>query len=93
MEQVYSALMAMGSTNMRLVLITIAIAVLAGLMLGIFISRGVMKQLGGDPDFVLATANSVADGDLTVSLDTGKKEADGASEIASSSEEMSASAQ
>ena len=46
------------------------IAVLAGVVIGFLITRGLLKQLGGEPDYAADVARKVADGDLTVVVAT-----------------------
>ena len=45
--------------------------VLAAILLGIgvFIARGMLRQLGGEPDYASSIARSIAGGDLTVPID------------------------
>ena len=45
--------------------------VLAAVLLGIgvFIARGMLRQLGGEPDYASSIARSIAGGDLTVPID------------------------
>jgi methyl-accepting chemotaxis protein len=45
-------------------------AVLAGLAAAIFITRKLIKQLGGEPDYTARIASSIAQGDLSISIDT-----------------------
>ncbi|MCC7549477.1 MAG: methyl-accepting chemotaxis protein, partial [Burkholderiales bacterium] len=47
-----------------------AAAVLAGIAIGFLITRGLLKQLGGEPDYAADVARLVADGDLTVVVAT-----------------------
>ncbi|PKO87501.1 MAG: methyl-accepting chemotaxis protein [Betaproteobacteria bacterium HGW-Betaproteobacteria-12] len=47
-----------------------AVAVLAGIVIGFLITRGLLKQLGGEPDYAADVARKVADGDLTVVVAT-----------------------
>jgi methyl-accepting chemotaxis protein len=44
------------------------LALLSGTGLGIFISRGIKRQLGGEPDYATATALKVAAGDLSTEI-------------------------
>ena len=53
-----------------LMLILGVAAVLAGIAIGFLITRGLLKQLGGEPDYAADVARRVADGDLTVVVAT-----------------------
>ena len=52
--------------------------VLAALLLGVgvYIARGMLRQLGGEPDYASSIARSIAGGDLTVPIDV-KRDDDG----------------
>lgn len=53
----------------KLMLIVIgAIAVFAGLLIAWLITRNLLQQLGGEPEYAAEVARSVADGDLTVDV-------------------------
>jgi methyl-accepting chemotaxis protein len=45
-------------------------AALAGILAAVVITRGLIKQLGGEPDYTAQIASSIAHGDLSVSIDT-----------------------
>ncbi|MEJ7806899.1 MAG: methyl-accepting chemotaxis protein [Telluria sp.] len=45
-------------------------AVIVGLAAAIFITRKLIKQLGGEPDYTARIASSIARGDLSISIDT-----------------------
>ena len=47
-----------------------AVAVLLGIVIGFLITRGLLKQLGGEPDYAADVARKVADGDLTIVVAT-----------------------
>jgi methyl-accepting chemotaxis protein len=47
-------------------LLAVAISVLAALV----ITRGLIKQLGGEPDYTASIAGAIADGDLSISINT-----------------------
>ena len=49
--------------------VSIAALVLA-IVLGLLLTRGILKQLGGEPDYVAKVANSVAEGDLAITVAT-----------------------
>ncbi|HEU4775565.1 MAG TPA: methyl-accepting chemotaxis protein [Telluria sp.] len=46
------------------------LAVLLGIVAAVVITRGLIKQLGGEPDYTARIASSIAHGDLSVSIDT-----------------------
>jgi methyl-accepting chemotaxis protein len=46
------------------------VAILLGGIAAVFITRGLLKQLGGEPDYTAKIASSIAHGDLSVSIDT-----------------------
>ncbi|WP_338844507.1 methyl-accepting chemotaxis protein [Massilia sp. W12] len=47
-----------------------ALAVLLGILAAWFITRGVLRQLGGEPDYAAEIANDIAQGDLSVHVET-----------------------
>jgi methyl-accepting chemotaxis protein len=51
-------------------LVLLAIAVGAGAIAAWAISRGLLRQLGGQPDYAVAIAGAIAGGDLSVPIDT-----------------------
>ena len=51
-------------------LVLCAISVAAGSLAAWVISRGLLRQLGGEPDYAAAIAGSIASGDLAVAIDT-----------------------
>lgn len=56
-------------TARSLLLILGSLAVLAGITAAIVITRGLLKQLGGEPDYAAAIAGKIASGDLSVAID------------------------
>ena len=46
------------------------LAVFVGLLAAIVITRSLIKQLGGEPDYTARIASSIAHGDLSISIDT-----------------------
>jgi methyl-accepting chemotaxis protein len=46
------------------------LAVLISVIAAIAITRGLLKQLGGEPDYTASIAGSIANGDLSVTIDT-----------------------
>jgi methyl-accepting chemotaxis protein len=58
------------SAARTLMLVLGAVAVLLGIVIGFLITRGLLKQLGGEPDYAADVARKVADGDLTVVVAT-----------------------
>jgi len=68
---------ASGFASARLFMI---IAGLAAVVVSIFaawvITRGLLKQLGGEPDYTASIAGAIANGDLSVSIDTSSNDKD-----------------
>lgn len=54
----------------NLMLILSVMAVLLGITIGFLITRGLLKQLGGEPEYAAEVARKVADGDLTIVVAT-----------------------
>uniref|UniRef100_UPI000D454A9D methyl-accepting chemotaxis protein n=1 Tax=unclassified Variovorax TaxID=663243 RepID=UPI000D454A9D len=52
----------------RLIALTLG-GVLVGLVLGVLISRGLTRQLGGEPGYAAHVAGRIAEGDLAVAID------------------------
>ena len=48
----------------------VALAVLAGATLAWVITRGLLRRLGGEPDYATQIANRIADGDLATRIET-----------------------
>ncbi len=46
------------------------LATLIGVAAALIITRGLLKQLGGEPDYTAAIAGRIADGDLAVAIET-----------------------
>jgi methyl-accepting chemotaxis protein len=60
-----------GYRNARNTMLGLGIfAAALGIFAGSFITRGLLKQLGGEPDYTAKIASSIAHGDLSVSIDT-----------------------
>ena len=60
-----------GFENARYTMIILGLAAGAiGLLLAWIITRGLLKQLGGEPDYTAKIASSIAAGDLSVRIDT-----------------------
>jgi methyl-accepting chemotaxis protein len=57
-----------GARNFMLILGTVAI--LVGVVFAVLITRSLLKQLGGEPDYTAEIAGSIAHGDLAVHIDT-----------------------
>ena len=53
-------------------LLAVAISVFAAVV----ITRGLLKQLGGEPEYTASIAGSIAKGDLSISIDTNSKDKD-----------------
>jgi len=54
--------------NFMLVLLVLAVAM--GIVAATVITRGLLKQLGGEPDYTAKIAGSIAEGDLSIAIDT-----------------------
>jgi len=62
-----------GFANARLTMLVLGgVAILLGGIAAVIITRGLLKQLGGEPDYTAKIASSIAHGDLSVSIDTTK---------------------
>ena len=57
-----------GARNFMLGLLALAVAM--GVAAATFITRGLLKQLGGEPDYTARIAGSIANGDLSIGIDT-----------------------
>jgi methyl-accepting chemotaxis protein len=57
-----------GARNFMLILGSVAIV--AGVIFAVLITRSLLKQLGGEPDYTAEIAGSIAHGDLAVHIDT-----------------------
>ncbi|MDO8465594.1 MAG: MCP four helix bundle domain-containing protein, partial [Gallionella sp.] len=55
-------------TGLIVIVILSLIAVLAGVIIGFMIVRGLMKQLGGEPDYAADAVGKIAGGDLSAEL-------------------------
>lgn len=59
--------------NARMLMIAFTLGgILAGIAIGVVFTRGLTRQLGGEPKDVARTANAIAKGDLTTQIDTAK---------------------
>ena len=56
----------------RLMLVTSAIGIVTALLAAVWITRNLLKKLGGEPDYAVSIAGQIADGDLAVQIDTKK---------------------
>jgi methyl-accepting chemotaxis protein len=56
-----------------LLLSGIVIAILS-VLIAFMITRNILKQLGGEPDVIADIAQKIAEGDLTINLESGKKQ-------------------
>ncbi|HJV75074.1 MAG TPA: chemotaxis protein, partial [Noviherbaspirillum sp.] len=55
-------------------LILAAMAIVLGAGVATWLTRNVMKQLGGEPDYAVGIARRIASGDLTEAIDTSKSD-------------------
>ncbi|WP_432382925.1 methyl-accepting chemotaxis protein [Duganella sp. P38] len=53
-----------------LMLVLSGLAIVVGAVAAVTIARGLLRQLGGEPDYAAEIAGRIADGDLTVRVDT-----------------------
>jgi methyl-accepting chemotaxis protein len=51
-------------------LVLLALAVTLGILAATIITRGLLKQLGGEPGYTAKIAGSIAEGDLSIAIDT-----------------------
>jgi len=66
-----------GYENARNFMIAMGVlAVLISLAAAYVITRGLLKQLGGEPDYTASIAGSIANGDLSISIDTAANDKD-----------------
>ena len=63
-------------TSRRFMLALVLGSVAAGLSLGALITRGLTRQLGGEPGYAAQIAGAIAEGDLTVSIRTRSGDSD-----------------
>jgi len=61
---------ALSSSFLAWMLVLLAIAIGAGTVAALAISRGLLRQLGGQPDYAVAIAGAIAGGDLSVPIET-----------------------
>jgi methyl-accepting chemotaxis protein len=59
---------AMYASSQSWVISTIVVALLLGIVIAWFITKGLIKQLGGEPDAVAEIANKIAIGDLSTAI-------------------------
>jgi methyl-accepting chemotaxis protein len=57
-----------GARNFMLVLLGVAVAL--GIVAATVITRGLLKQLGGEPGYTAKIAGSIAEGDLSIGIET-----------------------
>ncbi len=58
------------SESVNIIMTVAALALLVAVIVGVLITRGLLRQLGGEPGEVAGIARRVAQGDLTVSIAT-----------------------
>ena len=66
--QIKTELAARTHTMFQVSLAFAAIAVVAGAAIALWLTRNITHQLGGEPEYAVAIANSIAAGDLTVRI-------------------------
>ncbi|WP_420265417.1 methyl-accepting chemotaxis protein [Candidatus Magnetominusculus dajiuhuensis] len=58
----------------RILIIALSIiAVIAAIVIAMWITVSLLNQIGGEPNYIASIAQGVADGDLTMRFDTGRK--------------------
>ena len=68
---------ATGFSSARLFMILMGVAAVAlSIVAAWVITRGLLKQLGGEPDYTAAIAGAIANGDLSVQIDTSSTDKD-----------------
>ena len=55
-----------------LMLVTSAVGIITALLAAVWITRNLLKKLGGEPDYAVSIAGQIADGDLAVHIETKK---------------------
>ncbi len=73
-SQVQSEAESAFNTARNTMLILGGVAVALGLFAAVMITRGLLKQLGGEPDYTAQIAGSIAHGDLSIVIDTSEAE-------------------
>ena len=58
------------ATTIMIILVATGAAVLLGAVVALLITRGLLRQLGGEPQYAADVARRIADGDLTVEVKT-----------------------
>ncbi|MBF0519726.1 MAG: MCP four helix bundle domain-containing protein [Nitrospirae bacterium] len=59
----------------RTLVITLSvIAIIFAIVIALWITMTLLNQLGGEPNYIMSIAESIAAGDLTIRLESGKKE-------------------
>jgi methyl-accepting chemotaxis protein len=69
-EQVKDDAAAGFSSARNFMIIMGLLAVAISMVAAYVITRGLLKQLGGEPDYTASIAGAIANGDLSISIDT-----------------------
>jgi methyl-accepting chemotaxis protein len=72
-KEFYEESRAMYHQSRLFMLLLIAGSVLAGILLGVLITVGITTQLGGEPQLIADVARRIAEGDLTVKMESGRQ--------------------
>ncbi|MFN3881417.1 MAG: methyl-accepting chemotaxis protein [Nitrincola lacisaponensis] len=75
-NETVSAAIAQAENSAMITIVSVIIGFVIALAAGFLITRQVMGQLGGEPAYVQQVVRQVADGDLTVRIDTSKAPSD-----------------
>jgi methyl-accepting chemotaxis protein len=54
---------------MQILIVTVFLAIVAGSFLAVVITRGLLRQLGGEPNYASQIAGKIAEGDLAVDIE------------------------
>ncbi|MFC7298291.1 methyl-accepting chemotaxis protein [Herminiimonas aquatilis] len=70
-EQAYAESAELYESSRAIMLALVLLSAVSGLLLGVLITRGLKRQLGGEPDYAAGIASRIAAGDLTVDIQIG----------------------
>ena len=57
------------SSNMTIIIVLAVIALIIGAVIGFMITRNLLRQLGGEPDYAANAVHKIANGDLSMDMD------------------------
>ncbi len=73
-EQAYAESEELYKSSRAIMLALVILSAVSGLLLGVLITRGLKRQLGGEPDYAAGIASRIAAGDLTVDIQIGNQD-------------------